>query len=106
MIDITVQEILDKTGRTLSTTAADLGISISLLSKIKNSVSPITDETQEKFQKLYPHLRLVNGTILWKEKYLEMVDKYAEAKVELDMANLENQKLRETLMEIARIAGR
>ena len=48
----------------------------------------------------------MNGTILWKEKYLEMVDKYAEAKVELDMANLENQKLRETLMEIARIAGR
>lgn len=72
---ITIEALLKQRGIKLGDLALELGVSISLLSKIKNRRECITNETQQKFQEKYPNYELVNGMVKWKMLYGEVVRK-------------------------------
>ena len=78
MKDITIEELMVKKGISLSDLAKAVGVSIPLLSKIKNGDSVITQSTQRKFFEIYPEYHLVGGKDKWKEKYLSEVAKNSE----------------------------
>lgn len=83
--EITVQEVCDRYSLLLGDMAIKMGVSISILSKIKNGDSTITPYVQEKFQNAFPYnLTLVGGKEKWKEKYLEEVQKNHVLEAEIE----------------------
>lgn len=66
-----IQEILDSYSLKLGELADKVGVSISLVSKIKNGDSPITFATYKKFQKAFPNIEVIGGAEKWKMLYLE-----------------------------------
>ena len=78
MEKITVEEVCKRYSLTLVNLAEEIGVSISLLSKIKNRIEPVTANTQFKFQKVYPDLELVGGKEKWKEMYKKAVEEIKE----------------------------
>ena len=76
MIDKTIEDILAEYGWTLSRLAKEIGCCVAQVSKIKNGVIPITDEFQELFQARFPDYKLIGGEIRWKERYLELEERF------------------------------
>lgn len=90
--DVTVQDVCNRYSLSLGGMATRMGVSISMLSKIKNGESPITSYVQGKFKNAFPYnLTLVGGKEKWKEKYLSQVEKTKalEAEIESLQAKLE-----------------
>lgn len=84
MEEITIKEVCQLFGYTLTSLAAEMGCSISLLSKVQNAKEGISDNTQEKFQKVFPDFKLVNGTYRYKDLYEEALEDLKEASNEID----------------------
>ena len=93
---ITIEELLKQKGIKLGDLAIELGVSISLLSKIKNRRERITKNMQSLFQDKYPNYELVNGVIKWKELYGKVVKENFELKDVIKEQNkcIENLQLR------------
>ena len=95
MEKVTVEQILKRYGLREGDLAVQIGVSISLISRIKTDFYPVTSDTQYKFQKVYKGCELVNGYIKWKELYLEQVRINEELKQEI-------KDLKSRLKKIAR----
>lgn len=89
MEEITVKEICNLFGYTLTSLAAEMGFSISLLSKIQNAKENISDAVQEKFQELFPEFKLVNGTYKYKNLYEKALADLKEANETIDKLEAE-----------------
>ena len=86
--EVTVPEVCNRYSLLLGDMAIKMGVSISLLSKIKNGDSPITPCIQEKFQNAFPYnLTLIGGKEKWKTKYLEEVQKNRVLEAEIENLN-------------------
>ena len=83
MQEITVKEICQSFGYNLTSLAIKVGCSISLLSKVQNAKENISDNLQEKFQKVFPEFKLVNGTYKYKDLYEEALEDLKEASSEI-----------------------
>jgi len=88
--EITIKEFLKEQRLTLSELAEELGLSISLLSKIKNGIEPITKNTRDIFHEHFKEYKLIGGKEKWKVLFLE------EKKKNLEMQD-EIKRLKENL---------
>ena len=69
MEQMTVDDILKAKGWKLEQLANELGVSISLISKIKNGVSPLTNDVRSRFEEKLPQWKVVDSSIHWKELF-------------------------------------
>ena len=104
MQEITVKEICQSFGYSLTSLAAEIGCSISLLSKVQNAKENISDNLQEKFQKVFPEYKLVNGTYKYKDLYEKALEDLKEAGSEINrleeellVANLKLENIQKIL---------
>lgn len=82
--EITLAELKSRLGITYQTIAIRMGVSNSLISKIKNSNEPISADVQDLFRKAFgKDYTLVNGAIRWKDRYEKLEEKYKELEEEL-----------------------
>ncbi len=98
---ITLEELLEKTGYKLGDIANDMHCSISLLSKIKNGGTTLTEETQVKFRNAYPKYYLVGGKEKWKELYLEEVEENKQLKEENEKLKKELNNIKKSIINLA-----
>lgn len=99
MEKVTIDDILKRYGLRLGDLADQMGVHISLLSRIKTDKYPITKETQRRFQKIYKDNELVNGVIHWKAMYEEKVAENNGLKLEIGrlrkkIRNLKRNKIK------------
>ena len=76
MREITIQELMEENGWTVSRCASEIGCSIGQVSKIKNGDVLITPEFQKQFQSKFPNCTLVGGKENWKEKYKDLEERF------------------------------
>lgn len=106
MQEFTIDRVLEEENITLTYLAYKVGCSVSLLSKIKNGNEVITDNIQEKFNKVYPEYHLVGGKQKWKEKYLDELSYTRKLEAKIEKLNNYIDKLESRLAEIRKIAGK
>ena len=85
MIEIRLQEFMREKHYSVTQLAEVVGVSISLISKIKNNQVVITPEFEDKFNRRFSEYKLIGGMPKWKKKYLEVLR--------------ENRRLEEALKE-------
>lgn len=88
--EITLKDFLKERSMTLQDLASELGLSISLLSKIKNGVEPISKNTSDIFHKHYKDYKLIGGKEKWKILFIN------EKKKNLELM-AENERLKDNL---------
>lgn len=88
--EITLKDFLKERSMTLQDLASELGLSISLLSKIKNGVEPISKNTSDIFHKHYKNYKLIGGKEKWKLLFIN------EKKKNLELMS-ENERLKDNL---------
>lgn len=88
--EITLKDFLKERSMTLQDLASELGLSISLLSKIKNGVEPISKNTSDIFHKHYKNYKLIGGKEKWKILFIN------EKKKNLELM-AENERLKDNL---------
>lgn len=88
--EITLKDFLKERSMTLQDLASELGLSISLLSKIKNGVEPISKNTSDIFHKHYKNYKLIGGKEKWKILFIN------EKKKNLELI-AENERLKDNL---------
>lgn len=88
--EITLKDFLKERSMTLQDLASELGLSISLLSKIKNGVEPISKNTSDIFHKHYKNYKLIGGKEKWKLLFIN------EKKKNLELI-AENERLKDNL---------
>lgn len=88
--EITLKDFLKERSMTLQDLASELGLSISLLSKIKNGVEPISKNTSDIFHKHYKNYKLIGGKEKWKLLFIN------EKKKNLELI-AENERLKNNL---------
>ena len=93
MNSITIEQVLNNERMTLSQLSEETGLSISLLSKIKNGGFPITTRTQKIWREAYPNTYLVNGYIKWRELYNEQVNINYQLKEEIKRLKRDNETI-------------
>ena len=82
--EITLKDFLKEKSMTLQELAGELGLSISLLSKIKNGIEPISKNTSDIFHKHYKNYKLIGGKEKWKILFMNEKEKNLELKAEND----------------------
>ena len=82
--EITLKDFLKEHSMTLQALAGELGLSISLLSKIKNGIEPISKNTSDIFHKHYKNYKLIGGKEKWKILFINEKKKNLELKAEND----------------------
>ena len=82
--EITLKDFLQEKSMTLQELAGELGLSISLLSKIKNGIEPISKNTSDVFHKHYKNYKLIGGKEKWKILFINEKKKNLELKAEND----------------------
>lgn len=82
--EITIKEFLEEQRLTLSELAEELGLSISLLSKIKNGIEPISKNTRDIFHEHFKEYKLIGGKEKWKILFINEKKKNLELKAEND----------------------
>ena len=82
--EITLKDFLKEHSMTLQDLAGELGLSISLLSKIKNGIEPISKNTSDIFHKHYKNYKLIGGKEKWKILFINEKKKNLELKAEND----------------------
>ena len=82
--EITLKDFLKEKSMTLQELAGELGLSISLLSKIKNGIEPISKNTSDVFHKHYKNYKLIGGKEKWKILFMNEKKKNLELKAEND----------------------
>ncbi len=85
MIEIRLHEFMREKHYSVTQLAEVVGVSISLISKIKNNQTVITPEFEDKFNRKFPDYKLIGGMPKWKKKYMEVLR--------------ENRRLEEALKE-------
>ena len=88
--EITLKDFLKERGMTLTDLASELDVSISLLSKIKNGIEPISNNTSDVFEKHYKGYKLIGGKEKWKLLFIN------EKKKNLEL-QAENERLKDNL---------
>lgn len=82
--EINLKDFLKEKSMTLQELAGELGLSISLLSKIKNGIEPISKNTSDVFHKHYKNYKLIGGKEKWKILFMNEKEKNLELKAEND----------------------
>lgn len=82
--EITLKDFLKENSMTLQELAGELGLSISLLSKIKNGIEPISKNTSDVFHKHYKNYKLIGGKEKWKILFINEKKKNLELQAEND----------------------
>lgn len=88
-------------GMTLADLGAEIGLSISTLSKLENNQMPVSDTVREIFDVRYPHYDFAFGK---QDSPRYLADKYKDRIVELEGEVLDLKKEKEALLlELGRL---
>ena len=103
---MTIDDLLKREGMKLKDLAIKLDVSISLLSKIKNGVGPITARTYKILKEAYPNDSFEGGSVKWKSLYLSktdecelLIDEIEQLKNQINFYKEKLRKIREVAID-------
>lgn len=102
MKDYTITELMAKTHLNGKNMALKVGCSMSLISKLKNGATELTQETKNKFFDVFG-VYIINDVPKWKKMYLEQLEINNNLRNLIETLNIQNKELNSIIDKIKRV---
>lgn len=99
MLTMTIEQLLKKYSCTEQEIADKVGLTVSMISKLKNGGVSVTEETQKRFYKAF-ECQIMAPQLRIKRAYEEMMLKYIELEQKYNALYQENKDLKNIINQV------
>lgn len=102
MLTLTIEEIMKKYQLNESQVGLKVGLSVSMISKLKNGGVSVTEETQQKFYKAFK-CEIMSPQLRIKRAYDSLMIEYVKLEQKYNALSLENEENKRMIRQIKEI---
>ncbi len=99
MLTLTIEEIMKKYALSESDIAVKVGLSVSMISKLKNGGVSVTEETQQRFYKAF-QCEIMSPQLRIKRAYDSLMIEYIKLEQKYNTLYIENRDLKAIISKV------